>query len=134
MKDEVFEEIEISSESVVKQAARDFAAALSETLQFKTFEQADFAFRQDQAAQQALIALQEKQQSLRPMMLLNSLTTDQRRELQSLQDAFTNQPVVQAYFSAQAELSAICQAIGDQLSKAIGLNYASICASSSCCG
>ncbi len=134
MKDSVNQEIEISSESVVKQAARDFAAALSETPQFKTFEQADFAFRQDQVAQQALSALQEKQQSLRPMMLLNALTTDQRLELQSLQTAFTSQPVVQAYFSAQAELSALCQALGDQLNQAIGLNYASICASSSCCG
>ncbi len=134
MKDSGNQDIEISSESVVKQAARDFAAAISETPQFKTFEQADFAFRQDQAVQQALLALQEKQQSLRPMMLLNALTTDQRIELQSLQTAFSSQPVVQAYFSAQAEFSALCQALGDQLTQAIGLNYASICASSSCCG
>ncbi len=134
MKDIFNQDIEISSESVVKQAARDFAAALSETPQFKAFEQADFAFRQDQAAQLALLDLQEKQQSLRPMMLLNALTTGQRIELQSLQTAFTSQPVVQAYFSAQAEFSALCQALGDQLSQAIGLNYASICASSSCCG
>ncbi len=134
MKDSVNQDIEISSESVVKQATRDFALALSETPQFKTFEQADFVFLQDQAAQQALLALQEKQRSLRPMMLLNALTTDQRLELQSLQTAFTSQPVVQAYFSAQTELSALCQALGDQLSQAIGLNYASICASSSCCG
>ncbi len=134
MNESIYEDVEISSISVVKQAARDFAAALSETPQFKTFEQADFAFRQDQAAQQSLSALQEKQQSLRPMMLLNALTTDQRLELQSLQTAFTSLAVVQAYFSAQAEFSALCQALGDQLTQAIGLNYASICASSSCGG
>ncbi len=134
MKDSVYLETEISSESVVKQAARDFAAALAETPQFKVFEQADLAFRQNQDAQLALLALQEKQQSLRPMMLLNALTTDQRLELQRLQTAFTSQPVVQAYFSAQAELSTLCQALGDQLTQAIGLNYSSICASSSCCG
>jgi cell fate (sporulation/competence/biofilm development) regulator YlbF (YheA/YmcA/DUF963 family) len=134
MKDSVYKETEISSESVVRQAARDFAAALAETPQFKAFEQADLAFRQNQAAQQTLLALQEKQQSLRPMMLLNALSTDQRLELQSLQNAFTSQPVVLEYFSAQAELAALCQVLGDQLSQAIGLNYASICASSSCCG
>jgi cell fate (sporulation/competence/biofilm development) regulator YlbF (YheA/YmcA/DUF963 family) len=134
MKDEVYKEIEISPESIVKQAARDFAAALSETPQFKAFEQADLAFRQDQAAQQALLALQEMQKSLRPMMLLNALSTDQHFELQRLQNTFTSQPVVQEYFSAQADLAALCQALGDQLSHAIGLNYASICASSSCCG
>jgi cell fate (sporulation/competence/biofilm development) regulator YlbF (YheA/YmcA/DUF963 family) len=67
-------------------------------------------------------------------MHLNALSTDQRLELQSLQKAFTSQPVVLEYFSAQAELAALCQVLGDQLSQAIGLNYASICASSSCCG
>ena len=134
MKDSVYQETEISSESVVRQAARDFAAALSETPQFKAFEQADLAFLQNQAAQQALLSLQEKQQSLRPMMLLNALSTDQRLELQSLQNAFADQPVVQEYFSTQVELAALCQVLGDQLSQAIGINYASICASSSCCG
>jgi len=134
MKDQVNEDIEIASTSIVKQAARDFAAALAETPQFKAFKQADYAFRQNQTAQQALIALQQKQQSLRPMMLLNALSPDQRLELQSLQNAYSNQPVVREYFSSQAELAALCQVLGDQLSQAIGLNYASICASSSCCG
>ena len=127
------EDIEIASTSIVKQAARDFATALAETPQFKAFDLAAYAFRNDQAAQQAIQALQQKQQSLRSLMQLNALSNIQREELQELQSAFTSQPVVQEYFSAQAELTKLCQALGDELSEAIGLNYAAACAAS-CCG
>ena len=85
MIDQVYENIEIASESTVKQAARDFAAAVAETPQFIAFEKAAYAFRNDQAAQQAMIALQQKQQSLRPLMQLNALNNMQREELMELQ-------------------------------------------------
>lgn len=133
MNDQVNEDIEIASTSIVKQSARDFATALAETPQFKAFEQAAYAFRNDQAAQQSMQALQQKQQSLRPLMMLNALSNAQREELLQLQSEFPNQPVVQEYFIAQAELTTLCQALGDGLSGAIGLNYAAVCAAS-CCG
>ena len=133
MDDTVSEDIEIASPSVVKQAARDFAAALAETPQFKSFEQADFAFRQDQAAQQAMQAYQQKQQSLRALLMLNALSAEQRDELDRLQSAFITQPVVKEFFTAQAELATLCQALGDALSESIGLNYAASCGVS-CCG
>jgi len=133
MEDIVFENIEIAPPSVVKQAARDFAAALAETQQFKAFEQTAFAFRQDQAAQQAMQAYQQKQQSLRAMLMLNALNVEQRDELERLQSAFISQPVVQEYFTAQADLATLCQALGDALSESIGLNYVAACGVS-CCG
>jgi len=133
MKDQVNDEIEIASTSIVKQAARDFAAALAETPQFKAFEQAAYAFRNDQVAQQAMQAYQQKKQSLRPLMMLSAQSNVQREDLLQLQSDFTNQPVVQEYFTAQAELTTLCQALGDELSGAIGLNYAAVCATS-CCG
>jgi len=133
MEDMVLEDIEISSPSVVKQAARDFATALAETKQFKAFEQKAYTFHQDQAAQQAMLAYQQKQQSLRALMMLNALSPEQRDELERLESAFINQPVVQGYFTAQAELATLCQALGDTLSKSIGLNYAAACGVS-CCG
>jgi cell fate (sporulation/competence/biofilm development) regulator YlbF (YheA/YmcA/DUF963 family) len=125
--------LEIAPPSVVRQAARDFASALAETPQFKDFELADLAFRQDQVAQQAMQAYLEKQQSLRAMQMLNALSAEQRDELGRLQDAFINQPVVQEYFTAQAQLASLCQALGDALSGSISLNYAAACGVS-CCG
>jgi cell fate (sporulation/competence/biofilm development) regulator YlbF (YheA/YmcA/DUF963 family) len=133
MEDMISEDIEMASPSVVKQAARDFAAALAETPQFIAFEQAAYAFRQDQTAQQVMQAYQQKQQSLRALVMLNALSAEQRDELERLQSAFINHPVVQEYFTAQAELATLCQALGDALSESIGLNYAAACGVS-CCG
>ena len=133
MDDKLFEEMEIAPPSVVKQAARDFAAALADTPQFKTFDQAADRLRQDQAAQQAMAAYQEKQISWRALLMLNALSVEQKAELESLQSAFVNQPVVQEFFKAQTEFTALCQALGDTLSESIGLNYAASCGVS-CCG
>ena len=133
MDDKVLDDIEIAPASVVKQTARDFAAALAETPQSKAFEQAAERFRQDQTAQQALKAYQEKQVSLRALLMLNALSPEQRTELENLQSAFVNQPVVQEYFKAQTEFATLCQALGDAISESIDLNYAAACGVS-CCG
>lgn len=133
MDDKVFDDIEIAPPSVVKQAARDFAATLAETPQFKAFEQAADRFQQDQVAQEALRAYQEKQTSWRALLMLNALSPEQRTELESLQSAFVIQPVVQEYLKAQTELATLCQAVGDRLSESLGLNYAAACGVG-CCG
>lgn len=133
MNDVIYEDIEIAPSSVVMQAARDFASALSETQQFTRFEQAYYTFRQDQSAQQALQALQEKQKSLKGLQMLNALNAEQSDELERLENDFTDQPVVQEYMAAQAELVSLCQELGDALSGSIGLNYAAACGVS-CCG
>ena len=133
MDDQVSDDIEMAPPSVVFSAARDFAATLSETPQYKAFEQAAERFRQDQAAQQAMEAYREKQMDLRPLLMLNALSDEQRTELESLQNAFVNQPVVQEYSKAQMEFASLCQALGDALSESIGLNYAAACGVS-CCG
>ena len=133
MDNKLIDDIEIAPPSVVKQSARDFAAALSETTQFIVFEQAAYAFRHDQTAQQAMQAYQQKQQALRALVMLNTLSLEQRNDLEHLYNAFNSQPVVQEYFRAQMELASLCQALGDVLSESIGLNYAAACGVS-CCG
>ncbi|RPI96741.1 MAG: YlbF family regulator [Chloroflexi bacterium] len=133
MDDQVFDDIEIAPPSVVLSAARDFAAALAETPQFQSFEQASERFRQDRAAQQAMEAYREKQTDLRPLLMLNALSAEQTAELEDLKNAFVNQPVVQEYSKAQTELATLCQALGDALSESIGLNYAAACGVG-CCG
>jgi cell fate (sporulation/competence/biofilm development) regulator YlbF (YheA/YmcA/DUF963 family) len=133
MDDQVSDDIEIAPPSVVLRAARDFAAVLAETPQFQSFEQAAGRFRQDQSAQQAMEVYRKKQMDWRPLLMLNALSAQQTAELESLQNAFMTQPVVQEYSNAQAELATLCQALGDALSEAIGLNYAAACGVS-CCG
>ena len=68
MTDIEMNDIDVATPSVVRTAARDFAAVLAETPQFKAFEQAYETFRNDAAAQQALVAYQTKVRSLRAVM------------------------------------------------------------------
>ncbi len=133
MEDQVFDNIEVAPPSVVLAAARDFAAALVETSQYRAFEQVAERFRQDQVAQQAMAAYQEKQKAWRALIMLNALSAEQSTELESLKNAFLNRTVVQEYLKAQTELVSLCQALGDMLSESIGLNYAAACGVS-CCG
>ena len=126
-------DLDLAPHSVVLGAARDFAAALAETPQFKAFEQAADRFRQDQEAQQVTQAYQQKQQALRMVQMLNAVSAEEQAELERLHHAFVTHPMVQNYFEAQTELASLCQTLGDALSEAIGLNYAAACGVS-CCG
>ena len=133
MDDTVFDDIEVAPRAVLLAAAREFAASLADTPQFKAFEQVAERFRLDQEAQQAQKAFQEKQKSWKALLMLNALTPEQQAELESLHSAFVNQPIVQEYINAQTELTTLCQAVGDILSEAIGFNFAAACGVS-CCG
>jgi cell fate (sporulation/competence/biofilm development) regulator YlbF (YheA/YmcA/DUF963 family) len=132
MTDFALNELELAPPEVVRQAAHDFAVALSETPQFKAYEEAADHLNHDPAAQQAIDAFQAKRQSLQALLLLNAVSEADKAELQRLQDIFSSTPAVVAYAQAQADLMAICQAAADRLSKVIGLNYAAAC-SSGCC-
>jgi cell fate (sporulation/competence/biofilm development) regulator YlbF (YheA/YmcA/DUF963 family) len=125
-------ELELAPPDVVRQAARDFAAALAETPQFKAYEEATHRLNHDTAAQQAIDAFQAKRESLQAMLLLNAVSDADRGELQRLQNAFSSTPAVMAYAQAQADLMTICQTAADVLSQAIGLNYAAACGSGCC--
>lgn len=134
MVDTTWNDLEVASKSVVMETARQFAERLSETPQFKAFEEALYAYRQDAEAQDALQAFQKKQSSLKAMLILNALSEKDRQELQQLQDRFYQQSAVQQYAKAQEELVAICQEIGDLISNAIGLDYGTSCRTGGCCG
>lgn len=131
--DEELNDVEVAPPSVVRQAARDFAAALAETPQFAHFEAAAERLNKDLVAQRAIQAFQAKQQSLQMMLRLNAVSPEDRAELESLRQAFLSESSVNAYFQAQLELNTICQAAADIISQSIGLNYAASCGAS-CCG
>ena len=125
-------DLELAPASVVKQAARDFAATLAETSQFKAYEEAADRLNQDTEAQRAIAAFEAKQQSLQALLMLNAVSEADQAELQRLQRAFSSLPAVVAYFQAQADLMTLCQTTGDLLSQAIGVNYATACGSGCC--
>ena len=117
----------------VAQAAHDFAAALSETPQFQTWEQATWALRQDQAAQTMAQKLQAVQRELEPLLILGAAKAEQRSELEQLRSDYLALPTVTTYVQAEADLRTLCQAANTVLSQAAGLDFAANCASG-CCG
>lgn len=133
MKQVELNELDIASPSVVRAAARDFAAALAETPQFKAFESAYANLKKDTAAQQALSAYQEKSKSMRALLMLNAVSPAERAELDQLRIDYFTRPAVQAYAVAEAELTTLCQQTAEMISQAIGLNFAAACGAS-CCG
>lgn len=134
MVETTWNDLEVASKEVVMQAARQFAEVLAEAPQFQAFEQALFTFRQDAEAQSAIQDFQKKQASLKALLMLNAVSAEDRQELQTLVDRVNQQPSVIAYNQAQAALVAASQELGDLLSKAIGLDYASVCRTGGCCG
>jgi cell fate (sporulation/competence/biofilm development) regulator YlbF (YheA/YmcA/DUF963 family) len=121
-----------TQDAEVQMAAHAFAQALAESAEFQAFEQASEGLRQDETAQEAILAFQNKQQSLRMMLRLNAVSPQDQAELERLQQGFLNQPSVAAYLQAQEELNLLCQAAANQLSAHIGLSFTAACGPGCC--
>ena len=134
MVDIPWNDLEVAPKSAVMQAAKQFAEAFAETPQFLAFEQAHFAYRQDDQAQSARQEFQKKQSSLKALLMLNAVSDEDRQELERLKDQFNNQPSVVQYTKAKDELVSISQEIGDLLTKAIGMDYGNSCRTGGCRG
>jgi cell fate (sporulation/competence/biofilm development) regulator YlbF (YheA/YmcA/DUF963 family) len=121
------EEIEVYA------AAHAFAEALAESDVFQAWEQAAWALRQDEAARALAGRLQMMQRELQPLFMLGAVTAEQRLELEELRSNYLTLPTVLAYTQAETDLRALCQAANEAVSKQMGLDFATNCASG-CCG
>ena len=122
-----------AEEAEVYAAAHAFAEALAESDVFRVWEQAAWALRQDQAARALAERLQAMQRELQPLLMLGAVTAEQRLELEQLRSDYLTLPTVLAYTQAEAGLRALCQAANEVVSKQVGLDFATNCASG-CCG
>jgi cell fate (sporulation/competence/biofilm development) regulator YlbF (YheA/YmcA/DUF963 family) len=116
----------------IEQTVREFAMALTEADVFQDFEVAAHNLRQDQEAQGAIRAFQEKQNSLQMMLMLNAVSTEDQQELERLRDAFISNPTVAAYMEAQENLTNACQAVAQILNESTGLNFSTACGPGCC--
>jgi cell fate (sporulation/competence/biofilm development) regulator YlbF (YheA/YmcA/DUF963 family) len=130
---------ELTLDTQVRDAVQAFAQTLADTPEFQTFDAVYHTFKRDPAAQAAVRFFQEKQRALQMtevtlvMQQLGMLEQSELDELKHLREAMTNQPSVQAYLDAQNVLILLCQSTAQELSTAIGLDFANTC-TSSCCG
>ena len=126
------DELEVAPPAVVRQAARDFAAALASTPEFQALEEAAAGLQEDPAARQAMIAYQEKQQSLQGLLMLGALSAEEQAELEALRQAYLGQPAVATYLHAETDLRALCQQAGAALSATIDFDFAAACGGGCC--
>jgi cell fate (sporulation/competence/biofilm development) regulator YlbF (YheA/YmcA/DUF963 family) len=126
MTNDALDEVEVTVEA--RQAARDFATALTRTPQFKAFESASDRMQQDPAAQKALAAYQRQQ----PTGPAPTVTPEAQAELDQLYQTFLDEPSVVAVLEAQTELQTLCREAAEHLSARIGLSYAAVCGSCHC--
>ena len=120
------------SEAEALQAAREFAAVLAETSEYQAFDEAQLRLRRDPAAQEAIRAFQERQQSLQMMLMLGALSEADRDDLQLLQREMLAQPTVRGYVEAQEQLGLLCQEVAGLISEVIGLSFAASCGPGCC--
>jgi cell fate (sporulation/competence/biofilm development) regulator YlbF (YheA/YmcA/DUF963 family) len=133
MDNPILNDIEVTPLSVVKHSAHEFAAALTSTPEFLAFKAAAEVFEHDSQAQKAYHEFQDKQQEIKLMTSLNAVTPEERAQFEQLRQTFQNQPSVKVYVEAQEKLTAICQAAGDILSNATGLDFGASASPSGCC-
>lgn len=127
-------DLEVASKSVVKVSAKQFTEVLTETPQYREFEESYRKFSNDEEAQEIYGALKQKQESLRMMMMLNAVDEADRLELEELEKKFYENGLVSRYLEAQEALLATCQQVGDVLSDAVGLDFGTSCRVGGCCG
>jgi cell fate (sporulation/competence/biofilm development) regulator YlbF (YheA/YmcA/DUF963 family) len=125
-------DLEIAPAEVVRQAASDFAAALAETTEYRAYERAEAQLRDDSAAQATMQAFKKRQADLEVLLALGAASPEEQAELERLREAFLSAPSVVAFLQAQAELQVVCQAAGDVLSQATGLDFAAACRTGCC--
>jgi len=116
----------------VSDAIREFAAALYGTPQFALFEEYARALQNDESANEAIRAYENKRRSLQLMLQLNAGTEEQQSELEQLRRAVFEHPTIHGYIQAQERLAALCQATANILSERIGLPFS--VNRSGCCG
>ncbi len=125
-------DLELVLSPAVRRAAQNFATALSETSQFKKFEEMTQTFQHDQGAQQAIASFKARQHALKAMIMLNAISDAERAELERLRQAVLTNPTYAAYRQAQDDLIVLCRATDGLLTSSIGLSLSAAC-STGCC-
>lgn len=116
----------------VGQSLQTLASTLRDTPAFISFERAASNLQNDVEAQNAISAYQSKQHSLQALIMLNALSAEDRAELEQLERAVYTNQTISAYLEGQNALVALCCAVNDRISDAVGMRFA--IRQGGCCG
>ena len=124
--------LELAPPGVIRQAAGEVAAALVGHAVYQAYVKAADALDQDPEARRTLEAFQTRQQALAAGRNNPKFSVGERAELETLRQAFMAVPAVAVYGTAEGELKALCQAVADQLSQSLGIDFAGACRTGCC--
>lgn len=127
-------EAQIVPKHVLIKSVEQFCQVFANASQYITYMQAKVDLNNDEAAHKAAQAYLRKKNSLR-FVRKDSPEYDQAlQEVQSLKEAYEELPVVRAYMTADTELRAISESVGQLLSSHIEMDFGLNCLSgNSCC-
>jgi len=115
-----------------QEAARQFAAILAATSQYKAFALARQQLQHDAEAQRAIQDFQRQQHYVQMTQIWGTVTEADVQELRRLHEALMRIPTVQEYVHGQEELARTCQAVAHIISEIIGTDF--VPHRSGCCG
>lgn len=121
-----------ATQTEARQAARQFAAVLAATSQYKSFDLARRQLQHDAEAQQAIRDFQQKQRVLQMTQMWGAISQDDERELHRLHQRMMDIPSVRHYVHCQEELSSICRQAAQVIGEVIGTDF--VPRRSGCCG
>lgn len=122
------------NDNMALEAAREFAAAVAETAEYRAFDEAQVQLGRDATAQEAIHAYQEKRQALVWQLQLGAVADAEGEDLQRLEQTMLALPAVRAFVEAQGRLGQLCREIDGVVSEAIGLSFAAGCGPGCACG
>jgi len=121
-----------ATQAEARQAARQFAAVLAATPQYKSFDLASRQLQHDAEAQQAIRDFQQKQRVLQMMQMWGAISQADEHELHRLHQRMMDIPSVRHYVHCQEELGGICRQVAQVIGEVIGTDF--VPQRSGCCG
>lgn len=115
------------------QATEALGQNLAASEPFLRYRAAEQALADDESASSLLRELAQRQAEMRRRQSQGLLTASDLTRLRELQASVQeNQPIID-YFRAQEQVTAYLQAINDEISNLIGIDFAGLARASGCC-
>jgi cell fate (sporulation/competence/biofilm development) regulator YlbF (YheA/YmcA/DUF963 family) len=108
----------------IMEAARGFARAIGESAQFREYEQAAEALREDTAARTLLAEYEGAQQTRQMLQSWSDGNSSHNEQFRELEQKVFQHPKLHKYFESQKRLVTLIQDLNKSLRKDLGFDFA----------
>jgi cell fate (sporulation/competence/biofilm development) regulator YlbF (YheA/YmcA/DUF963 family) len=108
----------------IMEAARGFARAIGESAQFREYEQAAEALREDTAARTLLAEYEGAQQTMQMLQSWSDGNSSHNEQFRELEEKVFQHPKLHKYFESQERLVTLIQDLNKSLREDLGFDFA----------